>query len=561
MIGNPIISKELITILRSRTAAALTVCFVVALSLLAFSMWPESGINPAGALYSRLFFAVLLVGQLVMLALFSAPLAATSITIEREENTWEALYYSMLRADQILVGKLAGALAFLLSLVLLSLPVAASCFLLGGVSAREMLMAYLVLAVAGVSFGLIGLACSSFFRTSFSALIGTYAGLMLLCGATQVPMLLLPEWQGGQAAMHSIRCFSPFTALLAITQNACRTMGPNGSEAAVVRYFVGSAALCGVLAVVLLLRMSMRPSSRPKKRVRAVDKTTPLMVRAARRIFFIIDPRRRHRSIGSWVNPVLILDLRTRTAGIGNLLRAGFACLIFSIGLVIMVSGTWGATSPDTIRMIALSFQMGLIALIGPTLTIGAVASEIEGHTFDMLRMTPMRPWTIFWGKFMAAGILSITLLIASVPVFMAVRYIEQVNENDLLRALFAQPESLMAMFAVTCVSIIFALSAGLFFSSVCRTTARAGAWTYGLMALVNIGTLLGLILRDRLGEGLAGFILAFNPTVTVIGAVSERRFAEFGRWQNNALALGILSALLIAGCVIQLRRSIEPEN
>jgi ABC-type transport system involved in multi-copper enzyme maturation permease subunit len=280
-----------------------------------------------------------------------------------------------------------------------------------------------------------------------------------------------------------------------------------------------------------------------------------------RRIFFVIDPRRQRRSISLWINPVFILDLRTRTAGIANLLRGAFGCLILSFGLVLVVSGTWGATEPDTIRVIALSFQIGLIALIGPSLTIGAIASEVEARTFDSLRMTPLRAWTIFIGKFGAAAMLSIMLVLASVPVFFALRYIEQVNETNALRAMFGQPQSLIAMFAVTCSTLVFALADGLFFSSICRTTARAGAWAYGLMAAVTTASLLGWVLRERLSEGTASFVLAFNPIVTAIGSVSDTRFVEYGHWQHNAWALGTLSALLIAGTAYRLRRSAGPEE
>jgi ABC-type transport system involved in multi-copper enzyme maturation permease subunit len=562
MIGNPIITKELVSALRSRGAVVLAVVFVAVLSLLALAIWPRSGINPTGALLSRLFFAVILVAQLAMLGLFSPPFSATSITGEREQNTWEMLYYSLLRPDEILVGKLVGAVAFLLVLVALSLPVGASCFLLGGVSPAEMFRAYLVLLMAGLTFGLVGLTCSALLRSSFSSLIVTYLALLALCGGTHMPMLLLPEWRAGQAALHAARCLSPFSALVAITHSsAFASMPGNAAQGVVARYFSYSAMLAAVCALVLLVRIAMRPERRVPKRKSVIDEATPLATRIMRRVFFLIDPRRRHGSIASWVNPVFVLDLRTRTAGIGNLLRATFACFIFAFGLVIMVSGTWGAARPDVIRLIALSFQMGLIALIGPSLTVGAVASEIEARTFDHLRMTPLRPWTIFWGKFMAAATLSLMLVVASAPVVLAIQCIQQTDERNLLKAMLANPGHLKAMFSIIAAMILFTLSSGLFFSSMCRTTARAAAWAYGLVSFVVVGSLLGLVLRDRLSEPLMRLILAFNPIVAVVGSVSEQQFAEFGRWQNNVLALGVLSAALIVGAILRLHRAAGPQE
>jgi hypothetical protein len=116
-------------------------------------------------------------------------------------------------------------------------------------------------------------------------------------------------------------------------------------------------------------------------------------------------------------------------------------------------------------------------------------------------------------------------------------------------------------MFAVTCSTLVFALADGLFFSSLCRTTARAGAWAYGLMATITTASLLGWVLRDRLSAGAVSFVLSFNPIVTAIGSVSDSKFVEYGRWQNNAWALGTLSALLIVGTAYRLHRSAEPEE
>jgi len=548
MTGNPIVTKELVTALRSRAAFAVALLAVGALSLLALAAWPRAGVNPLGWLHSRLFMTAILSGLLALLVLITPPFSATSITHERESNTWEMLYYSLLRPDQILTGKLVGAVAFILMLVGLSLPVTASGFILGGISGRELLASYLVLATAGVTFGLVGLACSAWAPSSRSALIATYVALLVLCGGVHVPITVVPEWREGQPVLHAIRCLSPFSALLAITRDAFRSMGSQASAQAVRRYFGYSGLLCGAMVASLLVRIGMRPRPRIAKRKGVVDEA-PLGIRILRRVLFVLDPRRRRRSIGLWVNPVFVLDLRTRVAGLSNILRAGFLCLILAIGLVILVAGTYGATRPDVIRLIALSFQMGLIVLVGPSLTVGAVAGEVEEKTFDALRMTPLRAWTIFFGKFAAAGLLSLLLVVSSVPIFFAVLYIQEAVEWRLLTA----------MAAVTVVTLLFVLSAGLFFSCMCRTTARAGAWAYGLTGLVTVGTLSALLLQGRLSDAAAKAILAFNPVVTAVGAVSARLFAEFGYWPNTLLALGSVSAMLIAATVWRLHRLVGP--
>ncbi len=549
MNANPIVTKELVSVLRSRGAFVLAVVSVGVISFLGLAIWPEAGINPEGAAYSRLFLTVVLFGQIVMLALFTPPFSSTSITYEKESNTWEMLYFSLLRPDQILLGKLVGAVAFLLILAALSLPVAGICFLLGGVPPGDVFLAYMVLLMAGATFGLIGLTCSSLLPTSFMSLVATYLILMVLCGGVQIPPLLLPKWIEGQAGMHAARCLSPFTALYAITFKAFGNMGPNAWREAVTRYFLYSGLACAVMVLIVLLRIARRPLPKVRKRRGVVDKSTRLSVRIMRRLFFVIDPRRQRRSIPLLMNPILSLDLRTRAAGVSNLIRACFGCLIFSIGIVIVVSGPFGEGNVDLIRVIALSFQLGLITLIGPSLTIAAIAGEVEGRTLDSLRMTPLRPWTILSGKLFGALMLSIMLIVASVPVFFAILYIQE----DF------QPRYLTAMFSITAAMVMFALTAGLFFSSVSRTTARAAAWAYGLMALVTVGSVLGYVLRERLSEKAASFILSFNPIVTVIGAVSTSQFTEYGYWPGNVRVLGSLSAVLLALTIWRLHRLTGP--
>ena len=556
MTANPIIGKELITVMRSRAALALAIVFTAVLAAVALFMWPATGVTAVGdgskaGLYSRLFFNTLLCSQLLLLALFSPPFAATSVVGERERNTWETLYYTGLGSFRILVGKLVGAVVFLLILVVLSLPAGSACLLLGGVSLKEMFTAYLILIMAGFVFGLIGLAFSAFMRSSFASLIGSYAALLVLCGATFMPLLLLPRWEAGQDTLRAIRSLSPFSAIVSLSEPR---PGP-----ALTRFFVFSIVVCVVLAVLVLIRITKRPARKSMKHERVIDAETPISVRLLRRIFFIIDPKRRRGSIPAWTNPIFFLELRTRTAGLGNLARATFACLVLGLLIVLAVLGEGGTSSPDLMRLIALSFSLGLIILIGPSLTAGAFASEVEANAFDQLRMTQLRPWTFFWGKFGASVIFSLMLVVASLPVFLAVQVVQAVDQPNVLAALAADVRALVAMFAVTAVTIIFALSSGLFFSSLCRTTARATAWAYGLVSFVTIGSLFGLVVRERLSDSLAHVILAFNPIITVVGCVAEDRFREYGDWSRTVLALGALSVVLIVATIIRLHRIVGP--
>jgi len=178
-----------------------------------------------------------------------------------------------------------------------------------------------------------------------------------------------------------------------------------------------------------------------------------------------------------------------------------------------------------------------------------------------MLRMTLLSPLSVFIGKLAAAAIFSLMLVAAALPVFLAIQGIQATDIENIFAAMFSDTRSLTAMFAVSAVTILFALSAGLFFSAFCSSTARAAAWAYGLVSLVTVGSLVGVVLRHRLSEDAARFVLAFNPIVTVVGCVSSSKFAEYGVWQRNVQALGLLSLLLIAGAVWRLHKDMGPDR
>ena len=74
----------------------------------------------------------------------------------------------------ILVGKLLSSLSYLVILILSSLPLMILCYLLGGLLLSEITRSYLVLILAAGTFGLLSVACSSFFRRTSSALVVSY---------------------------------------------------------------------------------------------------------------------------------------------------------------------------------------------------------------------------------------------------------------------------------------------------------------------------------------------------------------------------------------------------
>ena len=100
--------------------------------------------------------------------------AAGAITGEKERKSYEMLLASPLRPGAIVLGKLLASLSHLALLIFASLPIVMLCLPLGGVSLYEVLAAYLGLILSMITFGMISLAASSYFRRTSASLVVSY---------------------------------------------------------------------------------------------------------------------------------------------------------------------------------------------------------------------------------------------------------------------------------------------------------------------------------------------------------------------------------------------------
>src|SRR3954449_6753416 len=173
---NPVLARELLVTLRSPRAFVLQMLYVLALGALVYFYWPagEDGARQVSPGVARRLFDIFFLGQFFLVALMAPTFAAGSITGEKERKTYEMLLASPLRPGTILVGKLLSSLSYLVVLILSSLPLMILCFLLGGILLSEIARAYLVLILAAGTFGLLSVACSSYFRRTSSALVVSY---------------------------------------------------------------------------------------------------------------------------------------------------------------------------------------------------------------------------------------------------------------------------------------------------------------------------------------------------------------------------------------------------
>src|SRR6516165_7855958 len=155
---NPIISRELLELLRMRRAVALQAGLALVCLLLVLVRWPTEDLADLSGARSlevlRLFGYGLLAGILLLVPAFPA----TSLVREKIKGTLALLLNSPMRPWSIYLGKLGGVLGFAAVLLVMTLPAAAACYALGGSGARGGIVGlYAVLGVAAVQLATLGL--------------------------------------------------------------------------------------------------------------------------------------------------------------------------------------------------------------------------------------------------------------------------------------------------------------------------------------------------------------------------------------------------------------------
>jgi ABC-type transport system involved in multi-copper enzyme maturation permease subunit len=163
------------------------------LAVLAGLLWMGLGITrsgPMGALESvsvgrGIFGAIILIETLVVLILGPA-YTGSSISQEREKQTFDLLAATPVSSLAIVVGKLLSALSFLAVVVGASIPLASLAFLFGGVGFGDLVLAYVVIACVAVGAGALGVASSAVFRKTQPATVAALVAVALVAGGSTV---------------------------------------------------------------------------------------------------------------------------------------------------------------------------------------------------------------------------------------------------------------------------------------------------------------------------------------------------------------------------------------
>jgi ABC-type transport system involved in multi-copper enzyme maturation permease subunit len=189
-------------------------------------------------------------------------------------------------------------------------------------------------------------------------------------------------------------------------------------------------------------------------------------------------------------NPIVAKEYRSRmrtwrsplTITIHVLILGGVGWAVFSVISNTISTFGPGGFSPGTMGITIFTFlvlfQVGLLAFITPALTAGAISSERERQTIDLLFVTPLRPFAILWGKLLASMSFVVLLIILSVPIFSLVFLFGGIELDQVLEA-----------FALTGVTAMTFGFLGVAFSTFFRRTLAATVAAYGAAFVLLVGS------------------------------------------------------------------------
>jgi ABC-type transport system involved in multi-copper enzyme maturation permease subunit len=528
-------------------------CTMVALfALLIIVRWPTEARVALSGSRAQEVFQLFAYGLLSALLLILPVFPATSIVRERNSGTLALLLNTPLGPWRIYWGKLAGVLGLAGLFLSLSLPAAGACYALGGISLYgDLLAVYLVLALTAIQYSALGLLVSTYASTPDAAVRWTY-GLVLLSSVLSVGPHLFTQGTESLVAdlFRWLQSASPFAAVMSIEgASAVGTAGLVSSTNTAGRFVLLSVGLTVLYSLWTVSRLNYAIFDRSRDAGKISDDQRA-GVRLVRRLVFVVDPQKRSRSIGPFLNPVMVKEFRCRRFGrLHWLLRLVAVCAVLSLGLTYAtVTGTldWGV---DTIGSIMVVMQVALLVLITPSLAAGLISTERETEGWPLLQMSPMSAVRIVWGKLLSVILTLAIVLCATLPGYIVMVYIEP--------GLRLQVERVVICMIATA---IFAMLLSAAVGSLFRKTAPAMAASYAALMAVCGAPLLVWLGRDApFGHDTVETALVINPIATALSVIRMTGFRDYELIPGNWWFLGIASVVCLAILIGQTLRISRP--
>jgi len=194
---NPIVKKDLQVTARSMRLswgvfayeAVLTMAFLLALAVI---QQESRSIYTTGNIYGYLIylFPVLSVAQVCIVALIVPVITASSISGEKERQTFDIMLTTCMSPFYIVLGKVASAILRILFFVIAGMPIMALAFVAGGLSWSYLFYFILTIILLSLLSGSIGILCSALCRRSITAVVLSYVFYFFIYILTFLPVIL-----------------------------------------------------------------------------------------------------------------------------------------------------------------------------------------------------------------------------------------------------------------------------------------------------------------------------------------------------------------------------------
>ncbi|MBR3823600.1 MAG: ABC transporter permease [Lachnospiraceae bacterium] len=194
---NPIVKKDLQVSSRSMRLAwglfgyeaILAIAFLLAMLVIREE---SRSLYGSGNIYNSMvyLFPVIGISQLCIIALITPIITASSISGEKERQTFDVMLTTAMSPFSIVFGKVTSAVVRIMFYVLGSLPIMALSFIVGGLGWSTLLLYLLTVLLLAVFSGSIGIFCSSICRKSITAVILSFVFYFVVYGMTFLPLLL-----------------------------------------------------------------------------------------------------------------------------------------------------------------------------------------------------------------------------------------------------------------------------------------------------------------------------------------------------------------------------------
>jgi ABC-type transport system involved in multi-copper enzyme maturation permease subunit len=182
-------------------------------------------------------------------------------------------------------------------------------------------------------------------------------------------------------------------------------------------------------------------------------------------------------------NPIIAKELKGRMRG-----RQGFIIMTAYLALISLVivsvyfystdNGNMSRSSPDALQelgrlvftaVVMLEFLM--LGFIGPALTLGAISSERERQTFDLLRASLLSSRALVLGKLGSTVTYLILLVLTALPLQSLAFFLGGVGMAEMVISL-----------VMLIVTALLYCTLGLYFSSIAKRTITATVTTYSTL-------------------------------------------------------------------------------